>query len=479
MASTIAPCITPQLLTSALTYISDAKDDRHNKIRCRALLDTCATANFISESIVRRLKLRVAGRASTVGTINGMNTVSKGAVRITIQSLHNDFRKILTCLTIPTITDLRPSEVFPRDGLRLPSNIRLADPDFHLPGPVDLLIGSGATLTLLCDGQVNLSGEGYELYLQRSQLSWIVAGETSPQLSVKNTCYAIGLEGQLAKFWALEDVKRNKTKPPEDKHCEAHFLKTVSRRNDGRYVVRLPFRETKRRLGDSRTMALKRLLSLERKLNANVTLKNDYTRIFEEYLQLGHMTMVGEPTDDGYYMPHHAVIKETSKTTKVRIVFDASAKSNSGVSLNDMLMTGPTIQDKLFSHLIRFRIYNYVISADMEKMYRQVILHEDDRRYQRILWSRDGAVRTFQLNVLTFGVSSSPFLAIRVIERLAEDERQSYPRAADILKSHLYVDDLLTGAETIHEARTIRDEVIELLSRGGFIIRQWASNDAS
>jgi len=143
--------------------------------------------------------------------------------------------------------------------------------------------------------------------------------------------------------------------------------------------------------------------------------------------------MVGEPDDDGYYMPHHSVIKETSKTTKVRIVFDASAKSHSGVSLNDLLMTSPTIQDKLFSHLIHFRIYNYVISADIERMYRQVILHEDNRRYQQILWTGNGAVRTFQLNVLIFGVSSSSFLAIRVIEKLAEDERQSYPRAANIL----------------------------------------------
>jgi len=58
-----------------------------------------------------------------------------------------------------------------------------------------------------------------------------------------------------------------KTKSRKDNQCEAHFLNTISRCNDGRYVVRLPFRETKNRLGDSRTMALKRLLSLERKLN--------------------------------------------------------------------------------------------------------------------------------------------------------------------------------------------------------------------
>ncbi|XP_011701161.1 PREDICTED: vacuolar protein sorting-associated protein 13-like protein [Wasmannia auropunctata] len=72
---------------------------------------------------------------------------------------------------------------------------------------------------------------------------------------------------------------------------------------------------------------------------------------------------------------------------------------------------------------------------------------------------------------------SQPYKTIRVIQRLAEDERHAYPRAADIIKSHLYVDDLLTGANTIDEARLIRDEVTELLSRGGFTIRQWASND--
>lgn len=181
-------------------------------------------------------------------------------------------------------------------------------------------------------------------------------------------------------------------------------------------------------------------------------MKGEYTRLVEEYKELGHMSVIKNPGDDGFHMPHHAVIKETSNTTKVRIVFDAFAKSSNGISLNDVLMVGSTIQDKLFSHLIRFRTYNYVISADIEKMYRQVLLHEDDRRYQRILWRENGRIETFQLNTLTFGVSSSPFLAIRTIQRLANDEQQTYPRAAQILKNHLYIDDLLTGARTVEEA---------------------------
>lgn len=106
-------------------------------------------------------------------------------------------------------------------------------------------------------------------------------------------------------------------------------------------------------------------------------------------------------------------------------------------------MVGSTIQDKLFSHLIRFRSYKYVLTADVEKMYRQLLLHEDDRRYQRILWRRDGRVETYQLNTLTFGVSSSPFLAIRTLLQLAEDERSTYPVASETIKNHMYVDDLL------------------------------------
>lgn len=245
-------------------------------------------------------------------------------------------------------------------------------------------------------------------------------------------------------------------------------------------MVRLPFRKGDKRLGDSRIVALKRLNSLERKLDSDVMLKTAYSQTIREYLDLKQMSSINDPSDDGFYMPHHAVVKSSSNTTKVYVIFvifDASAKSNTGRSLNDMLMVGPTIQDTLFTHLIRFRTYKYVLTADIEKMYRQILLHEDDRIYQRILWRQNDKIKTFQLNTLTFGVSSSPYLAIRTVQRLADDERDAFPIAARILKTHLYVDDLLTGTNTISEARVLRDDIITLLSRGGFNIQQWASND--
>jgi len=469
------PDFTPQLMTSASVYIRDRKN---KLIKCRALLDTCATANFISETMVKRLNAHVVEHLLPVGAINEMNTVSRGMVKIIMRSIHDDFCKELTCLTIPNIAGLVPSEIFPRDSINLPSNIRLADPEFYLPRPVDLLVGSSATLSLLAVGQINITNNNQDIYIQKTRLGWVLAGRNSQAIISKSaTCHLTNLENLLQKFWTMEEIPLIKSKSAEDDVCEAHFMQTVARDDTGRYIVRLPFRNANCRPGESRKSALKRLFLLEKRLNADARLKSDYDKILKEYLSLNHMSRVEDTNNLGYYMPHHAVVKETSATTKVRIVFDASAKSDNGTSLNETLLTGPTIQDNLISHLIRFRVYKYVITADIEKMFRQVWLHEDDRRYQRLLWRENGEIQTYQINTLVFGISSSPFLAIRTIQKLADDEGLTFPRAAKILKSHLYVDDLLSGAESINEARAMRQEITTLLAKGGFSIRQWASND--
>lgn len=153
----------------------------------------------------------------------------------------------------------------------------------------------------------------------------------STTISSKNeTCYLTKLESQLNKFWTLEEIATNTPRSEEENRCETHFLNTVSRGEY--YTVRLSFRETNRHLGDSRTVALKRLLTLERKFNVDHILKNEYTRIIEEYLKLNYMSVVKSFNDDGYYMPHYAVVKKSSNTTKVRIIFDASAKTSNNIS---------------------------------------------------------------------------------------------------------------------------------------------------
>ena len=93
-----------------------------------------------------------------------------------------------------------------------------------------------------------------------------------------------------------------------------------------------------------------------------------------------------DDTTEGCYLPHHAVIKTASETTKVRVVFDASAKTSTGISLNEVLLIGSTIQNTIFEQVLRFRTHKYVITADIKKMYRQVLVHPDDRKFQKIFW---------------------------------------------------------------------------------------------
>jgi len=135
-------------------------------------------------------------------------------------------------------------------------------------------------------------------------------------------------------------------------------------------------------------MARRRFFSLEKRLSQNEDLNNQYVEFLNEYETLGHMTHIENlPAihTECYYMPHHAVLRSSSVTTKLRVVFDASAKSNNGISLNDTLMNGGVVQDDLVSIVLRFRLHEYVMTADIEKMYRQILIDPMQRDYQRIL----------------------------------------------------------------------------------------------
>ena len=115
-------------------------------------------------------------------------------------------------------------------------------------------------------------------------------------------------------------------------------------------------------------------------------LRREYSTFINEYESLNHMSIVTpENTKETgyYYLPHHAIKRETGITTKIRVVFNGSAKISSGISLNDTLMIGPTIQDDMFKLIVRFRTHKYALTADIEKIYRQILVHPENTRYQK------------------------------------------------------------------------------------------------
>ncbi|XP_015119447.1 uncharacterized protein LOC107042777 [Diachasma alloeum] len=374
-----------------------------------------------------------------------------------------------TRLPVPNISSLVPDRHLDYQSIKVPANLQLADPEFYRPGSIDMLLGCGTTLSMLGTSKKRLlTNDQPDLYLMQSVLGWIIGGGVpatqSPSPLSCHLTNAEHVEFDLAKFCEVEEAV---SEPRNiENECEQHFSSNFSRDPTGRYIVALPFNEKISKLGESRSRAYHRFKPCEQKLLQNPELKNQYDSVLQEYLNLGHMTEINthDISHPGYYLPHHAVFKKGSLTTKLIVVFDESAKTSTGLSLNETLHVGPTIQDDILSLLLRFRLHQYVPTADIQKMYRQVRVKPED-------------LRTYELNTVTFGLCAAPYLAIQCLHQLATDERNQFPMAAEILKRDMYVDDLLTRAQTREEALAIRDQVTQLVQRGGFNLRQWASND--
>lgn len=290
------------------------------------------------------------------------------------------------------------------------------------------------------------------------------------------------LNDQIVKFWEIENCGTSiKQLSSEEQFCEKHFMETIKRSSDGRFVLRLPFKPNVYQLGESKCNALRRFRLLERKLNQNHQIKLDYTAFMNEYQRMNHMTKITEDNyhqySDGYFIPHHPVFKE-STTTRLRVVFDASSKSSSGTSLNDYLIVGPTVQDSLWNIIIRFCMHNIVITGDIKMHFRQIWIDNRDRKYLKILWrtSTSDPICEYVLNIVTYGTACAPYQATKCIQCLAQEMQTSHPHASKVALSDLYMDDLLTGAATVQEAISLRNELTDMLQHAGFHLRKWTSN---
>lgn len=170
------------------------------------------------------------------------------------------------------------------------------------------------------------------------------------------------------------------------------------------------------------------------------------------------------------------MIKDKSETTKLRVVFNASVKTSTGNSLNDIQMVGPVIQSDLISILLRFRQHRYILVADIEKMYRQIEISQSQRHLQLILWrdSTNQPIEVFQLNTVTYGTASAPFLSTRCLLQLALDCPDHV--VANVIKHDFYIDDVTTGSNTVQGLKHIRDGLVNTLNSACMPLRKFRTN---
>ncbi|XP_017467867.1 PREDICTED: uncharacterized protein LOC108360189 [Rhagoletis zephyria] len=252
---------------------------------------------------------------------------------------------------------------------------------------------------------------------------------------------------------------------------------------DGTYIVEYPFKENSPPIHQTLQQACMRLKFMEKKFRLSPELKEQYTEFMGEYLTLGHMEKLSaqqrqQNTGSCFYLPHHAVFKPDSITTKCRVVFDGSSKDSSCVSLNHRLHVGPPIQRDLFAVSLRFRQHRFVFCVDIEKMFRGIRVSKEHTDFQKIVWRTDenAPIEHYRLLTVTHGLTSSPFLAVRVLKQLADDYKNEFPITSHVLINDVYVDDILTAYNSTEDLIKTKDELVSLLTKAKFCLRKWSSN---
>lgn len=469
------------LLGTALVQVCTP---RGNPIVARAVLDSAAQQSFVSESCA--LRLGISQRKSSSHRILGISsaTVStKGLCFLNISSVRGHVVAANhPVVVLENITANLPACHVSGEVKKRTQNLVLADPTFDTPAPIDLLIGADLFAATLNGDPISL-GENMPTALS-TVFGYVLIGNT-PVYSGHNplsvnllSVTSADLHQSIQRFWQLENLPDAPTLSPDEMQCESHFTQTHTRCQDGKYQVRLPLKQSPTVLGDSAKSALCIFKSLENRLKRNPELKKKYVEFMKDYEDAGHMVVSSsQPSHEepNFFLPHHEVLRDN----KIRVVFNASAISSSGLSLNSILHSGPKLHNDIPSIIMGFRRHRIVFTCDIRQMFRNIWVHPEDLNLQLIFWRSDDSqpLQTYRLTTVTYGMASSPYLANRVVQQLIEDESRSHPLAANALRGQIYVDDALLGANAEEEALLLQKDVIDLMTKGGFSLRKWVSNN--
>ncbi|KAI5735483.1 hypothetical protein M8J77_018916 [Diaphorina citri] len=472
------------LLSTVQVLVHDKEGNKH---KARFLLDSGSQSHFITRKFCNQLNLACGGATTTV--VSGLGSSSKPVLGESVIKLESRFSStssyLLNVLVVDTITDKLPSAPVQMnsDALRHLRHLNLSDDSFGTPGEIQGLIGAALYPYLLIPGQV--LGDPPGPIALNTTLGYVVVGAAPvfDNLSTKPFCGFVqtqNLETLVQRFWENEEIVSpdpilSRDEMEAEEHFQANCRFDIEK---SRYCVRLPFKEPPSNLGSSGEIALSRFLSLERKLERNLDLRRNYDQAITDLLKSDYLEICPNDDGKGYYVPHHVVVKESSLTTKYRIVFDFSCPSDNGKSLNDIVHSGPKLYNDLFNILLNLRLFKIALIADISKMFLQILLDYEDCPYQKIFWrfSPNDPIQVYFLNRVTFGNTASPYLSQRVIRQLALDNEKEFPLVKPVVFDSFYMDDLTTSVMELDQALELHSQLVNCFKKASFDLVKWASN---
>ncbi|UYV72361.1 hypothetical protein LAZ67_9002779, partial [Cordylochernes scorpioides] len=447
----------------------------------RAIIDTGSQRSYILHSTAMEMEYEQSRREFFRHSLFGgssTDVVEHEVYTIHLSDINNSYRCEFEALGQPLICGSIPP-VCPRSFLEGSEELDVSD---LMRDRIEVLIGADIAGRLLTNDQRRISSG---LVAIRTKLGWTVMGKIPPtevRDDISSLCVTTLLSLDLENLWKLDaigvsDAEVEKKTQSLQAEMEEHFAHTTTRDIEGRYEVALPWVQDKERIPSNKDLAENQLSSVRRKLE-EVGDMNEYGQIFEEWMKQGIIEYAREDKLDGvHYLPHRPVYKRNSHTSRIRPVFNASARKRGKLSLNDCLDKGPNLIEIIPRLLNKFRKYEVGVSSDIEKAFLQIGIKEEDRDYLRFLWhTEDGRLITYRHKRVVFGITTSPYLLKATLSLYLDKAPEHLKTTAEQLKSSFYVDNCLSSFQNVEETEKFGKQSTELLSTACFNLRDWVSN---
>ncbi|XP_068750786.1 uncharacterized protein [Montipora capricornis] len=452
------------------------------------LLDSGAQLSLIRFETAEILGLEGKNVSITITKVGGEEEeMTTKVFKVKVTSLDDQKTFTVQAIGIPCISD-DVVDIKTRD---IAERLNLKKEDLYRgKGPVDLLIGIDHAR--MHTGETRQAGH---LVARKSPLGWVVFGGTSQDapeasrtLHVKYTSPV-----DLTDFWTTEAMgvaitpclcPANKLSQIERE--EAKIIESSCQKNGNQWVVSYPWKRDPALLPDNKSQAIKKLEATERRLMKNPEHAQAYDKQMVEMNEMAFSRKLSKEEFEGYrgpvhYISHHEVLRPESKSTPVRIVFNSSAVFR-GHRLNDYWMKGPDLLNDLFGVVLRFRENEIAFIGDISKMYHRIRIPEADQHVHRFLWRNlqtDREPDVYVKTVLTFGDKPAPAMAQIALRKTADEAREDFPEAAQVLKDNTYMDDICDSVCTEEKARELTKCIDSVLETGGFKVKGWLSNKAN
>ncbi|XP_055910735.1 uncharacterized protein LOC129945101 [Eupeodes corollae] len=476
--------------------------DKENKLLIRFIIDGGSQHSFVRESLARKLNLVPIG----IVNISVIPFGSKGKspsqklqkVNLVINSQYNKKHVQIEAVVVPDIC----VDVLQVPDISCPSvkGLRLADSNhvaIDVEDGLSVLVGSDYYWAVVTGKQRCITPAlravetifGWTLQGTHTSVSKNLTSNVhlcSSSISSINFLVPVLSDYDLKSFWSLEAIGIQSEDAENEQLADKLIAKCICKKG-ARYEAALPWKNPHVSIKSNRNEALRRLDSLTRRLTRIPEKLKEYDDAVRRMISDGIAEVV--PSDEKetskrvFYLPHRPVYKEESITTKMRIVFDASAGSEHSPPLYDLLQVGANLLPDVLKVLLNFRLGRFGIVADVEKAFLQIMLNVNDRDSHRFIWYTSPTsphqrpeYKDYRMTRVTFGVNSSPFLLTGTIRMHLSKEEDCFPKTCKALKECFYMDDLVMSVDTEEEGKQISKEAAIIMSNASMNLTKWNSN---